>query len=149
MSPSVGVIVVVGGTRSTKSKFIPSNTSSNDSGYAKSHSVLSLCTPPSGRCTLRVFVDERSEIYFRSKRMNGNPKQWSPCQCVKRIVSISAGLILLCLRLASAVGGQSMRALLSISNNGTDGDPRELLLWRGSAELPDGPVVAPAPIDRP
>ncbi|MEE1567415.1 MAG: hypothetical protein V1246_06350, partial [Arenicellales bacterium] len=39
--------------------------------------------------------------------------------------------------------------VLSISKSGTDRDPRELLLWRGSAELPDGPVVAPAPIDRP
>ena len=38
--------------------------------------------------------------------------------------------------------------LLSISKCGTDQDPRELSLWRASAEFPDGPVVASAPIDR-
>ena len=38
--------------------------------------------------------------------------------------------------------------LLSISNIGTDRDPRELSLWRASAEFLDGPVVASALIDR-
>jgi len=38
--------------------------------------------------------------------------------------------------------------VLSISKSGTDRDPRELLLWRASAEFLDGPVVASSPIDR-
>ena len=38
--------------------------------------------------------------------------------------------------------------VLSISNIGTDRDPRELSLWRASAEFLDRPVVASALIDR-
>jgi 5-methylcytosine-specific restriction protein B len=44
--------------------------------------------------------------------------------------------------------GPGFDFLLSISKCGTDQDPRELSLWRASAEFPDGPVVASAPIDR-
>ena len=38
--------------------------------------------------------------------------------------------------------------VLSISNIGTDRDPRESSLWRASAEFLDGPVVASGLIDR-
>ena len=49
---------------------------------------------------------------------------------------------------APMTGDDLRPAVLSISNNGTNRDPRELLLWRGNAELHDGPVVASALIDR-
>ena len=43
---------------------------------------------------------------------------------------------------------REVTVMLSISNIGTDRDPRELSLWRASAEFLDGPVVASALIDR-
>jgi len=43
---------------------------------------------------------------------------------------------------------KQFKVVLSISNIGTDRDPRELLLWRASAEIFDGSVVASAPMDR-
>ena len=51
----------------------------------------------------------------------------------------------------SSHGNHAIRkvdGVLSISKCGTDQDPRELSLWRASAEFPDGPVVASTPIDR-
>ena len=45
--------------------------------------------------------------------------------------------------------GVSIDQMLSISNIGTDRDPRELLLRRAGAEFSGNLVVASAPIDRP
>jgi hypothetical protein len=50
--------------------------------------------------------------------------------------------------MVKVVGPKLGETVLSISNIGTDRDPRELSLWRASAEFFDGPVVASALIYR-